>query len=198
MRCRRPSTIRHVKRALAVFGIALAGSVVAGAVAGLIWGAVAPRVQLQILAAGAAYEVNPESSGYIAADAWYCVITAVGGLITGLAGYWLLVRRNGWPAALGIVAGAVAAGYTAMWIGGLNGLGAYRHQLATGRVGTSFSDSLSLGAKSAVVVWLLVAAAIVAIGQYGTRGAEADTGPLDPSVSGMWTPPAGGPPRSVD
>ena len=158
-------------RALIAFAAAVAGSVLLGAVAGLIWGAVAPRVQLQVYAAGSAFQVNAESSGYIAADAWYCVITAVGGLVTGLAGYWLLVRREGWPAALGLVGGAVAAGFTAIWIGGLIGLGTFNHQLATDQVGTSFNNSLALGAKSAVVCWLLVTGAVIGIAQSGSHGA---------------------------
>lgn len=188
-----------MKRALLVFTVAVAGSALLGALAGLIWGAVAPRVQLQEFQAGGAYQVNAESSGYIAADAWYSVITAVGGLITGLAGYWFLVRKSGWPAALGLVLGAVGAGYMAMWIGGLVGLGTYNHQLATAPVGSYFNESLSLGAKSAVACWLLVTGAVIGIAHSGTReGAREPAGPLDPGLSGMWTPPAGDPPRSVD
>jgi len=178
-----------------VFAVAVAGSVLLGALAGLIWGALAPRVRLQEFAAGGAYQVNAESSGYIAADAWYCVITAVSGLITGLAGYWLLVRRSGWPAAFGLVLGAVAAGYTAMWIGGLIGLDTFNHQLATAPVGSYLNDSLSLGAKSAVVCWLLVTGAVIGIAHSGAREPAR---PLEPGLSGMWTPPAGDPPRSVD
>jgi hypothetical protein len=178
-----------------VFGIAVVSSAVLGALAGLIWGAVAPRVQLQIFSAGAAYQVNAEASGYIAADGWFCLITAIGGFITGIAGYWFLVRRDGWPAALGLVGGAVAAGYVAMWIGGLIGLSTYNHQLATAPVGTYFNNSLSLGAKSAVVCWLLVTGAVIGIAQSGSK---APAGESEPGVSGMWTPPAGDQPRSVE
>jgi hypothetical protein len=189
------STIGGVRRAFAVFGIAVVSSAVLGAIAGLIWGVVAPRVQLQIYATGAAYQVNAEASGYIAADGWFCLITAVCGLITGIGGYFLLVRRDGWPAALGLVGGAIGAAYIAMWIGGLIGLSTFNHQLATAPVGTYFNDSLSLGAKSALVCWLLLTAASIGIAQSGSKATPAENGT---QVSGMWTPPAGDQPRSVE
>ena len=37
--------------------------------------------------------VNPETTAFIAADAWFVLIAAIGGLLTGIAGYLLLVRR---------------------------------------------------------------------------------------------------------
>ena len=59
----------------------------------------APRAVLQEVAAGEANFVNVESSAFIVADAWFCLITVVGGLITGVLGYRFGVRRAGWVAA---------------------------------------------------------------------------------------------------
>src|SRR5215469_7090659 len=84
---------------MAALGAALAGSAVLGVAAGLIWAAVAPRALLQEVGHGEAQLVNAESSAFILADAWFCLIAAVGGVITGIAGYRLLVRRAGWSAA---------------------------------------------------------------------------------------------------
>ena len=67
------------KGRLAAFAVALAGSAVLGVVAGLIWATVAPRALLQEVARGEAQLVNTESNAYISADAWFCVIVAVGG-----------------------------------------------------------------------------------------------------------------------
>ena len=47
--------------------------------------------------------VNPETTAFIVADAWYALIAALGGLLTGVAGYLLAVRRRGVPAALGLI-----------------------------------------------------------------------------------------------
>jgi len=155
--------VRGTKRGLTAFVVALAGSAVLGAIAGLIWGAVAPRVLFLEVGTGAAQQVNAEDGAYIVADIWFCAITAIGGLVSGILGSRLLVRRDGWPAALGVVLGAVLAAFVAMWVGGLIGLSTYNHQLASSAAGTLFRDSLALSAKSALAFWPLVAAAIVAL-----------------------------------
>ena len=174
-------------RGLRVFLAALVGSAVLGAVAGLIWGAVSPRVLFQEFAAGQAQQVHAEDSGYIVADAWFCLITAIGGLITGLAGI-RLVRRAGWPVAAGLVLGAVGAAYMALWIGGLIGLATFNHQLATSPVNAYLHSSLQLSAKSALAFWPLLTSAILAIAGAGSSGREVVAEPPSQPVSGMWTP----------
>ena len=177
---------------------ALAGSAVLGVAAGVIWTAVAPRALLQEIGPGEAELVNAESHAFIVADAWFCLIVAVGGAITGVVGYRLLVRRAGWPAAAGLVLGAVAAGLLTLWIGENIGLGTYNHLLVTSRNGAFFHASLGLGAKSALVFWPGLTSIIILLAEYGgRRTAESAAGPTAgpdvPGPSGMWTTgPAGG------
>lgn len=166
------------KRALTVFVIGLAASVVLGAIAGWIWGAVAPRAILQEVQPGEAGLVSAESTAFIVADAWFCGISLVCGLITGVLGSRLLVRSHGWPAAAGLVLGAVAAAFLAMWVGDQVGLSTYNHLLATAKPGTLYNSSLALGAKSALAFWPLVTSAVIAL----TEGARRPQ-----PVSGMWT-----------
>lgn len=170
------------RRDWAAFAIGLAGSAVLGAIAGLIWGAVAPRALFQEVSPGAAQLVNAETTAYIVADVWFCGITALGGLITGIAGTRMLVRGGSWPAAAGLVLGAVAAAFVAMLVGQNIGLATYNHQLATAAAGTFFNSSLGLGAKSALAFWPLLTSAIIALTQ-GARRAQPDQATL----SGMWT-----------
>jgi hypothetical protein len=148
---------------------ALAGSVVLGVAAGLIWAVVAPRALLQEVGPGEAELVNAESHAFIVADAWFCLIVALGGAITGVVGYRLLVRRAGWTAAAGLVLGAVAAGLLTLWIGENIGLGTYNHLLATSRNGAFFHDSLGLGAKSALAFWPGLTSVIILVAEYGGR-----------------------------
>jgi len=148
---------------------ALAGSAVLGAAAGLIWAAVAPRAVLQEIGPGEAQLVNAESHAFIVADAWFCLIVALGGVITGVVGYRLLVRRAGWTAAAGLVLGAVAAGLLTLWVGESIGLGTYNHLLATSRNGVFFNASLGLGAKSALAFWPGLTSVIVLLAEYGGR-----------------------------
>ena len=157
------------KGRLAAFTAALAGSAVLGVAAGIIWAAVAPRALLQEVAHGEAQVVNAESAAFIAADAWFCLITAVGGAITGVAGYRLLVRRAGWPAAAGLALGAAAAALLALWVGQNIGLGTYNHLLATSPNGTFFHSSLMLGAKSALAFWPGLTCLIMLVAEYGGR-----------------------------
>ena len=88
--------------------------------------------------------MNVESSAFITADAWFCLIMVVGGLLTGVVGYRLLVRRSGWLAAAGLILGAVAGALVALWVGENIGLGTYNHLLATSPNGTYFHASLAL------------------------------------------------------
>jgi hypothetical protein len=148
---------------------ALAGSAVLGVAAGLIWAAVAPRALLQEIGPGEAELVNAESHVFIVADAWFCLIVALGGVITGVVGYRLLVRQAGWTAAAGLVLGAVAAALLTLWIGENIGLGTYNHLLATSRNGAFFHASLGLGAKSALAFWPGLTSVIMLLAEYGGR-----------------------------
>jgi hypothetical protein len=179
--------------------VALAGSAVLGVIAGAIWAAVAPRALLQEVGHGEAQLVNAESSAFITADAWFCLMMLIGGLLTGILGYRLLVRRAGWPAAAGLVLGAVAAALLALWIGENIGLGSYNHLLATSQNGAYFRASLALGAKSGLAIWTLLTSVVILMAESGGRQAQAKAatagaaGPDGPDSSGMWTSgPAGG------
>ncbi len=168
------------------------GSAVLGAVAGIIWAAVAPRALLLQIGPGEAQLVNAESHAFIVADAWFCLITALGGVITGVVGYRLLVRRAGWTAAAGLVLGAVAAALLTLWIGEIIGLGTYHHLLAASRNGAYFHASLGLGAKSALAFWPGLTSMIILLAEYGgRRPAEAAGVPAegpDVEMGGAYSP----------
>jgi len=175
------------KGRLAAFSVALAGSAVLGIAAGLVWAAVAPRPLLQEIAHGEAQVVNAETSAFIVADAWFCLISVVGGLITGVLGYRVLVRRADWAATAGLVLGAVAAALLAVWVGEHVGLGTYNHLLASSPVGTFFHASLGLGAKSALAFWPLLTSAVILLAESGARRANqaATTPPAQESLGAL-------------
>jgi len=140
---------------------------VLGVAAGLIWAAVAPRAVLQEIGPGEAQIVNAESNAFILADVWFCLIAALGGVITGVVGYRLLVRRSGAAAAAGLVLGAVAAALLALWIGENIGLGTYSRLLAASPDGAFFHASLALGAKSALALWPGLTSVVILLAEYG-------------------------------
>jgi hypothetical protein len=184
-----------MERRAAITGlvVSLAVTAAAGLLAGLIWGQVAPRAQVQEVSAGVAQLVNAETRAFIGADGWFCLIAAVGGLLTGTAGYLLGIRRRGnaTQAAVtaGLILGAVAAGFVMRWLGEQSGQQAYARQLAHAPAGATFSSSLTLGAASALAFWPLFTALVIVVAEVGRR--RRDPGPeLDP-VSSMWTSPRG-------
>jgi hypothetical protein len=158
--------------------VALAGSALLGLLAGLIWGEVAPRALLQEVSPGTAQFVNVETSAFIAADGWFCLISAVAGLITGLLGYrFLLATRTGAraaegvraAAAAGLILGGIAGAFVMLWLGEQIGLSGYDQHLASSPAGTLFPASLALGAKSALAFWPLVTAVIILVSEWGAR-----------------------------
>jgi hypothetical protein len=155
----------------------VAASALAGVAAGFGWAALAPRPLLVMTGRGMAGLLNVETRAFITADAVFCLIGLAGGVLSGLLGYLLAVRRFGPPAMLAVIAGALAAALTARWTGEWAGLGAFHHLLATLPAGARLRDELALGATGALAFWplaaSLVAGGLVLFGRTGAHRAHA-------------------------
>ena len=188
----RPGERPPARRAAAWFAVTLAGSALLGGLAGLIWGAAAPRALLREVGDGTAQLVNAETTAFIAADAWFCGIAVVAGLLTGLVGYrFASARRDdaaGPASAAGLILGAVAGAFVMLWIGEQIGVSGYDQHLAASPKGTLFLAPLALGAKTAIAFWPMVTAIVILITEWGTRRAEdsgrEDTAPEAPDATG--------------
>lgn len=160
---------------------ALLGSALLGLLGGLIWGEVAPRPLLQQIGTGTAELVSAETRAFITADAWFCGIAALAGLLTGIVGYRLGVARRAGTAraavAAALICGAVAGSLTMLWLGGQIGLAAYNHNLAHSPAGTLYPASLALGAKSALALWPMFTAIVLAVAEWSARPPRADDPP---------------------
>jgi hypothetical protein len=162
-RPRQSLTPRAIGRTALALLIPLAATAVIGIPAGYIWALLAPRALAQVVSRGAANVVNPETTAFIAADAWFVLIATVGGLLTGIVGYLLLVRRWGAPAALGLILGGLAAAALMLWIGDNYGHDAFQHRLLTDRPGTYLHAALSLGSKGALAFWPMLVALVIVV-----------------------------------
>jgi hypothetical protein len=143
--------------------LVVVGSVVVGLVGGLIWAAVAPRVQYQVQTVNptTAYATNAETTAFIAADAWYCLIALVGGALIGWLAYLFAVRRYGPAAMTGVVIGSVAAAFIAAWVGHqASGAVGFNAVLAHSKVGAYLYAPISLGSHGALAFWPFAAAAV--------------------------------------
>jgi hypothetical protein len=189
---------RSVRTAVVVFTVLVAGSALAGLLAGFIWTVVAPHAQVITTGGGGADVVNPETSAFIAADGWFAALCALGGAACGLLGWVFAVRRHGVPAVLGLLGGGVAAALAARWLGQHSGQAAFNHLLAVSRPGTLLRAPLALGAHGALAFWPLAAGAVAggieAIGLLrGRRYGAADlAGPAKASAEGAMRDPAEG------
>jgi hypothetical protein len=143
--------------------LVVAGSAVVGLIAGLIWAAIAPRVQYQMysLHPPTAYATNPETSAFIAADGWYCVIGLLGGALIGLLAYLFAVRRYGPVAMTGVVIGSVVAAFITSWVGHqASGAQGFNALLASSKPGSYLYAPISLGSHGALAFWPFAAAAV--------------------------------------
>jgi hypothetical protein len=150
------------RRALLTTLAVAVGGAVLGIVGGLVWSALAPRAQFQVASRGVAYVVNPETTAFIAADAWFVAIGLVGGALIGLASYLLGVRRFGPLPVVGALAGATAAAFLAWWTGSSIGVTGFRHQLGIARPGTLIRQPVDVGAHGALAFWPLAAGIVIA------------------------------------
>lgn len=141
---------------IAACGVLL-GSAIAGLLGGLIWNAVAPRAAYIVIGRGSADVVNAETTAFIAADAWYCLIAVVGGLILGIASYRFAVRRFGPIPMAALLAGSVLAGWAARWVGQNLGLSAFNARLMASRQGTILHAPPVLGSDPSMIVWGAIA-----------------------------------------
>jgi hypothetical protein len=124
--------------------VILIASVLLGLAGGLVWAHLAPRAVYVVTSHGEADVINPETTAFIAADVVYCIIGAAGGLIIGLAGYLLAVRRYGPAPMMAILAGSAAAAVAARWTGESSGVAAFDFKLLNSPLGTHVLAPLSL------------------------------------------------------
>ena len=173
-------TRSRLRWALLALIATVAASALLGLLIGLIWSAVAPRAVLVVQSHGVAYVLNSETNAFIVADAWFCLLTVVAGLICGLAGYLVAVRRYGALPLVGLLLGGVAGSWLAMWIGQQQGLARFRAQLVTSPAGTRLHEPLMLGGHGALAFWplcvgLLVGSVEVVSQAIDRKRAGADT-----------------------
>ena len=162
--------------AVAWFAATVAGSAVLGLLGGWIWGEAAPRALLQEISAGTAELMNAETRAFIGADAWFCAIAVVSGLLTGIIGYrFVMARHTGATRpviAAGLILGGLAGAFVMLWLGEQMGLSAYNHHLASSANGTVFPESLTLGARSALAFWPMFTAIVILIAEWGSRSSR--------------------------
>lgn len=102
------------------FVLVAVGSVLLGAPAGLLWSAIAPRLDVRVSARGIEAGEVESSEAFIGADGSYFLVMLGMGVLCGLLAFWLC-RRAGAAAVLGLAVGGSMAALIAMSVGLLPG-----------------------------------------------------------------------------
>ncbi|MCW2544683.1 MAG: hypothetical protein JWM40_2235, partial [Frankiales bacterium] len=109
------SRTRLVQDVQTVFCV-VAGFVLLGAPAGLLWSAVAPRVDVTVSAKGLDAGDIESSKAFIGADGSYVVVMLLMGILCGFLA-WRLFARSGPVTVLAIVVGGTLAALIAASVG---------------------------------------------------------------------------------
>ncbi|MBB4791282.1 MULTISPECIES: AAA family ATPase [Streptomyces] len=156
--------------------LVMVGVAIAGALLGVVWQWLAPRVPLVADVVDqnwVVYLKDTEGEQAIGVDGTFTLLALGFGVLSGLA-VFLLRRRGGVPLVLGLLLGGLLGSLLAwrvgVWLGPTQNVIA--HARAVGK-GVTFSAPLKLGAKGALLAWP-VAALLVHL------GLTALFGPRDP------------------
>jgi hypothetical protein len=157
-------------RRVALFGALGLGL---GAAAGVVWWLLTDLPTFRVVNGGGAVTSERGLAGYIAADAWFVVCGAVVGLVVGVLA-WRWFGRTGWPVVLVTVLVGAAAGLVCWAVGYLLGPGAFAARLAAARPGDLVPVELTVRARSALLVWPLLAVVPVLLGTSLGRDPDVD------------------------
>jgi hypothetical protein len=132
-----PPRRADLRREILVAAILAAVLAVIGLPLGLLWRALAPKVEFVMTADGPT-TLLPEPEGFVADDGWYVLITVGVGVVAALLVWALLRRRRGPVVLLGLVVGCVAGAVLTQWIGHQIGYAHFRGLALHAPVGTNF------------------------------------------------------------
>jgi hypothetical protein len=106
-----------------------------GAPIGLLWRAVAPKVELVQTDFGP-YPLQPEPEGYIADEGWFIFIAVGAGIVLALLAWFALRRFRGPGMVAALAVGSIGGSVLAAWLGHRIGLSAYNRLINSAPVGT--------------------------------------------------------------
>lgn len=141
-------------------------TVLVGAPVGLLWAAVAPRVDV-VVAGQDVQLAEPGTSAFIAGDAFFLLAVLVAGAVGGLIA-WRLGRVHGPGVVVGLTLGGLAAAWVAMRVGTTVDLAEVQQAVRAGQQG-ALELSLRLRAREALVGWP-VGALVAYVGASLVRG----------------------------
>lgn len=124
--------------------------VLVGAPVGLLWAALAPRVEV-VVAGQDVQLAEPGTSAFIAGDGFFLLAGLLAGALGGLLA-WRLGRDHGPAVVVGLTLGGLIAAYVAMRVGTTVGAAEVQAAVRAGQQG-ALELNLRLRAQEALVGW---------------------------------------------
>ena len=159
-------------RRLAASVVAVLGAIGLGALLGLVWEALAPRVSLIVASDGKPYPEGSQPEGYMTDDGIAALLCLAAGLVMGIAAVWVSRRIAARDHALLVAlvsvlvlgtAGALALWWTGETIGSFD----FEALLASSPEGTAVTAPLTLRMPGVLVLWPMAGVLVVFLAALG-------------------------------
>lgn len=186
-----PPTLWRRYRADAVaFAVVVAACLVVGAIVGLIWEQITPRVPLLATQEGV-FQTSPETETSIALDGWFAVCGVIAGIVLAPLAFWRF-RRQGVATALALTVGGLAGSYLAFKVGVRLGPDGIMEQVRRIGLGKRFDQPLDLKAKGVLLLWPIASMVIFLGLSAGFAPADREEPVAGPGPYGWPPSPQGG------
>lgn len=145
-------------RPIVSLGVALVAALGLGALLGIVWESLAPRVTLIVASDGRAFPEGFQPEGYATDDAIAAILCVAAGLLVGVLAVWVsrrvLASESALPIALAIVLVLGIAGSAALWwVGEHRGGFDLSEILAEASPGDVILAPLNLRMTGVLVLW---------------------------------------------
>jgi hypothetical protein len=133
-----------------------------GALVGLVWQAISPSVRYVVID-GRPVLADPETQALISTDGRYAVLTALAGVVCGVACYLAAGRGTDLAMTAGLAIGGIGAALLAWRLGHRIGLPTFEHAVSTAEDGAFVTGPAGLQATGALVFWPILALGVFAV-----------------------------------
>lgn len=180
-----PSRWRLHREDVIAFVVVVAACLIAGAIVGLVWEHVAPRVPLVATEEGV-FQTSPETETSIALDGWFAVCGVVAGIVLAPLAFWRY-RNQGVATALGLTAGGLLGAWLAFKVGVWLGPDGIIEQVRRVGLGKRFDQPLELKAKGVMLLWP-IASMVIFLGLCAGFAPADDEKDQRPPAPNPWQP----------
>jgi hypothetical protein len=163
---------------------------------GLLWQAISPSVRYVVID-GRSLVADPETQALISTDGRFAILTALAGLVCGVAAYLAAGRGTDIAIAAGLALGGIGAALLAWRVGHHIGLDAFQHAISGAKDGTFLNGVAQLHATGVLVFWPTVAVGVFGIAEAVDMAGRHRTVPPQGLVLGDGGQPGTGKPDQV-